>query len=356
MTEDDESPESVTFLDKASEEQLDQISLKWNVRAPLHQVAFYPDTDAPQYFAYGGEQVPLSVWSLPKTLEACRKGEDPAQQETGEDETSAEIVSGKKRRPASSNASKQRDLLFGEIWRAKNLPNDALSLPRHPLIRSIAFVPSSDETESGTLMASVVVGTKDGVIRVYEPGKKNARHVHEWQIATKNQGAIRVLTPSLKDNLLFVGDSARNLYAVDFKAGRVLFQYKGMSMHLTQISQARFPVCWFSPCRRKRSGKPSFSAPPLIASFASLILALPTPMASAAVAIHSARTLRVSRTLLRWLPRRPPSRFIASLQRRRRTKKTCGPTWRSSASRLTMMRVTRTRTKRSAPSAAVRRP
>lgn len=180
--------------------------------------------------------MPLSIWSINKTFENIVGDKATDASKDVEEHKDVDVAAGKKRR-ASSQSSKQRELLFGEVWRAKNLPNDALSLPRHPLIRSIIFLPSSDGltsshegTGSGTdeLKAAVAVGTKDGLVRVYEPANKKPKHVHEWHVVPKNQGAIRVLKLSTKDKILFAGDSARNLFAIDIKTGRILFQYKGM--------------------------------------------------------------------------------------------------------------------------------
>ncbi|WFC96954.1 hypothetical protein MBRA1_003620 [Malassezia brasiliensis] len=222
------------------QEELDNLAIKWTVPSPLHQVTFYPDTNKPRYFAYGGEQVPLSLWSLRKALERDPAQEVAASKPAEEEEQDAQAATGKKRR-ASSQAGKQRDLLPGELWRAKNLPNDALSLARHPLIRSVVFLPretssgneEAAEDELAALDAAVAVGTKEGMVRVYEPSKKKPKHVHEWQIAAKNQGALRVLKLARSDAILFAGDAARNLYAVDVKTGRVLFQYKGAFVELT---------------------------------------------------------------------------------------------------------------------------
>lgn len=95
------------------------------------------------------------------------------------------------------------------------------------LPRNSASEAEASEDELSALDAAVAVGTKDGLVRVYEPSKKKPKHVHEWQVAPKNQGALRVLKLARSDSILFAGDSARNLYAIDAKTGRLLFQYKG---------------------------------------------------------------------------------------------------------------------------------
>lgn len=83
--------------------------------------------------------------------------------------------------------------------------------------------------------ATIAVGTKDGIIRLYEPAKNKNRHVGEWQVVPKNQGSIRVMSYCAKEqyvhklttSMIFVGDTTRTLYAVDSRSGRVLFHYKG---------------------------------------------------------------------------------------------------------------------------------
>lgn len=111
-----------------------------------------------------------------------------------------------------------------------------MSLPRYPLIRAVAFLPGSNRAESDENTPAddikclgktrVAVGTKDGLVRVYEPGSGSQKHTHEWAIAPKDQGAIRTMALSAEEKILFVGTATRNLYAVDAESGRVLFQYK----------------------------------------------------------------------------------------------------------------------------------
>lgn len=205
----------------------------WTIPSPLHHVAFYPDDTSvrPTHFASGGEQVLLSIWHVDQVIENARAA--PASTQEGGD-ASVEHA-GKKRNALKS--SKARELLPGEVWRAKNLPNDHLSLARPPMIRYIAFLPRKSECEDAAVpKVLVVVGTKDGKLRVYDPSAK-VKHTHEWQVVPKNQGSIRVLhaTPS-EDGAIFVGDTSRHLHMVDSRTGRTLFQYKDITGTVSDLT------------------------------------------------------------------------------------------------------------------------
>ena len=126
----------------------------------------------------------------------------------------------------------------------KQLPNDNLSLPRPPLIRSIVFLGAdkvSGDASSPTSIGKtkIAVGTKEGVVRVYEPGSGSGKHVDEWQVLDKKQGSIRVMETCKKkkcvtvgyhtdDSILLVGTDTRTLCVVDASTGKTLFQYKGV--------------------------------------------------------------------------------------------------------------------------------
>lgn len=173
--------------------------------------------------------MPLSVWSLAKALEAAQRPMKPSASEEP-----ATVRPGSKR-PAATKSSKSRDLLPGELWRAKNLPNDHLSLPRPPLIRTLAFAPAPEAATDDELKGMrVYVGTKDGFIRVYEPAQK-PRPMHEWQIGAKPQGSLRVLHVCASEQALLVGDTSRHLSMVDIHSGRVLFQYKDITGTISDI-------------------------------------------------------------------------------------------------------------------------
>lgn len=106
-----------TAFKRASDELVQEASKTWDLPSPLHKLAFYPaESPAPTHFAYGGEQIPLSLWSITQLLVGKREGNAG----TNENETQSESnQSGKRKKASQSN--KNRALLFGEVWRAKNV-------------------------------------------------------------------------------------------------------------------------------------------------------------------------------------------------------------------------------------------
>lgn len=125
------------------------------------------------------------------------------------------------------------------------LPNDALSLPQHPNIRSILFLSDTEERnvdqenaadmdiDAISFKTTIAVGTKEGIIRLYEPGKNKNRHIAEWPVVPKSQGSIRTMTYCSQEKIVLVGDTTHTLYAVERVTGRVLYQYKDINGSIT---------------------------------------------------------------------------------------------------------------------------
>ncbi|TFK29892.1 hypothetical protein FA15DRAFT_752036 [Coprinopsis marcescibilis] len=158
-------------------------------------------------FAYGGEEVALSVWDTEKAFSATS---------TPEDNTSA-----KKR--------KRSDALFpGEIWRAKNPPNDSLSLRQPIRITSIDFVPSSGSP------CHIIAGTQAGDIQRYDT-RSGRRPIGDWKGIAKT-GGIRTLQSGCNKNELFVTDNGSNFYSLDLRNGSILYGYHGIAASITSIA------------------------------------------------------------------------------------------------------------------------
>ncbi|WFD41392.1 hypothetical protein MPSI1_000019 [Malassezia psittaci] len=232
---------------KLTKEDLEKISIEWSVTGPLHQVVFYPDTGKPRLFAYGGEHVALSIWDYDKTLEQHSLENRPKNHDSARDSNREENhATGQKRRSPSKKAGS--NLLMGEVWRAKSLPNTALSLPQYPLIRSITFFPlkntsaQKNEGSHNLFDAAVAVGTKDGLVRVYHPTGSSSKHISQWQVVPKKQGAIRVLQYSQELDMFFVGDTSKNLYAVDAKTGHLSYQYKDITGSISSLLLLRLEL------------------------------------------------------------------------------------------------------------------
>ncbi|KAJ7046730.1 hypothetical protein C8F04DRAFT_986828 [Mycena alexandri] len=152
-------------------------------------------------FAYGGDEVELSVWDTEKAF-ASSSSTEP------------------------SGTKRKRDALFpGELWRAKNLPNDGLGLRQPVRITSLTYL----STPTGLL-----TGTALGDVRRYDT--RNARRpVSNWKGIGK-MGGIKLVEKGLADHEAFVSDHGSNLFALDLRNGRVVYSYKGLAGAVTSMA------------------------------------------------------------------------------------------------------------------------
>ncbi|KAA1469473.1 hypothetical protein DENSPDRAFT_878950 [Dentipellis sp. KUC8613] len=157
-------------------------------------------------FAYGGDEVELSVWDTEKAFMAKRT------------EPTSEV---KKRKRA-------QDLLPGEVWRAKNVANDTLNL-RQPVNNTCLTYLSSSGSRS-----RIAVGTQLGNVRQYDT-RAARRPVVDWKNVAK-VGGVRAIEKGFHEHELFVADQGCNLHALDLRNGRVAYGYKGLSGAITSIA------------------------------------------------------------------------------------------------------------------------
>lgn len=274
---------------------------------PLQSCIFYPSAD-PRCLLYGGEEIPLSMWDLEAVisgrLSESASNEEQSQETStsnAEQESSNGHAEGgnakmRKRKRQAEARAKAKELLPGEIWRAKNvskcppwlslrfscvyadtillicrhlqLPNDALSLPQRPNVTCIAVVGAentatgSDEEATSDAQQRlpsklvVAVGTRDGLLRIFEPGSSVRKHVKEFRVVAQGQGSLKLLsgrhaTPCISPNggseaasgELVAADSAGKLYAVDWRGGRVRYQWKGEFTELMVFSHLIIAGC-----------------------------------------------------------------------------------------------------------------
>ncbi|KAH9079632.1 hypothetical protein EDB83DRAFT_2343733 [Lactarius deliciosus] len=175
-------------------------------------------------FSYGGDEVELSIWDL----EAAFAPKQPAPQPEGT----------KKRKRGN-------DLLPGELWRAKNVANDSLSLrqPVHNTCLSYLSTPQQ-----------LVAGTQRGDVRRYDT-RAARKPVAEWKQVCKGNGIGAIakghdeqcgtssaLPPFLSNacddppSEVFVSDQTSSLFAVDARNGRVIYGYKGIAGAITSMA------------------------------------------------------------------------------------------------------------------------
>ncbi|CCL99152.1 uncharacterized protein FIBRA_01167 [Fibroporia radiculosa] len=174
-------------------------------------------------FAYGGDEVELSVWNTEAAF--AKRPEDKLSNET------------KKRKRGDQ-------LLPGEIWRAKNVPHDGLSLRQPVKNTSLAYLQPAGSTSHCHILA----GTQQGNVRRYDT-RAARRPVADWKGIAKI-GGISTIEKGHDEHEAFVADHGCNLFALDLRNGRVSYGYRGlagsvMSMapspsFLASVSQDRF--------------------------------------------------------------------------------------------------------------------
>jgi len=162
-------------------------------------------------FAYAGDEVELSIWNTEKTF--------------SKESTEAASIS-----DSSKKRKRNDELLPGEIWRAKNLPNDHLNLRQPVRNTSLAYIQPSTSASQHHLL----VGTQFGDIRRYDT-RAARRPVANWKGIGK-VGAISVIEKGCSEHEAFAADSGSNLYALDLRNGKVAYTYKGISGAITSFA------------------------------------------------------------------------------------------------------------------------
>jgi ribosome biogenesis protein NSA1 len=105
-------------------------------------------------FAYGGDEVEVSLWDAEHAFSADTST-------NGEKKAEPRAKEGKKRKRGD-------DLLPGEVWRAKNVANDELSLRVPVRNTSLAFLTPGGDTKNTDNGAHILAGTHIGAVRRYD--------------------------------------------------------------------------------------------------------------------------------------------------------------------------------------------
>ncbi|OWT41313.1 hypothetical protein C362_00779 [Cryptococcus neoformans Bt1] len=171
-----------------------------SVPSPLACLASTPL--APNQFALGGKEVDVSIWDVERTFSSASD--------------SPMIDAGKRKKNA---------LEPGQIWQAKNMPNNYLKL-RPPVYHlALSWLNSPD---------SLVSGTKMGTVRRFDTRQR--KPVADWKVA--REGGVACLMPG-EENELFFSDRSNYLGALDLRTGKVLYSYSSLTAtphHLLPIS------------------------------------------------------------------------------------------------------------------------
>ncbi|KZV72890.1 hypothetical protein PENSPDRAFT_575348 [Peniophora sp. CONT] len=153
-------------------------------------------------FAYAGDEVELSLWDTERAF-AARTTKPVAN--TGE---------GKKKR------KRDEELLPGETWRARNVPNDSLSLRQPVRNTTLAFLNGRD--------GFLAVGTAFGDVRRYDV-RAQKRPVANWQGIGKAGGIAAVASAREGEHEVYVSDNGSSVFALDARTGKILCGYPGIS-------------------------------------------------------------------------------------------------------------------------------
>ncbi|KAH9996894.1 hypothetical protein BJV77DRAFT_1059276 [Russula vinacea] len=166
-------------------------------------------------FSYGGDEVELSVWDLETAFA-------PKQQVPSPPSPQLESSSSKKRKRGS-------ELLPGELWRAKNVANDSLSL-RQPVHNTCL-------TYISTTSQQLLAGTQRGDVRRYDT-RVARKPVAEWKqiVPTGGNSGIGGVEKGFHEHEVFVSDQTTNLFAVDMRKGRVIYGYKSIAGAITSMA------------------------------------------------------------------------------------------------------------------------
>ncbi|KAH8833797.1 hypothetical protein DL96DRAFT_1490851 [Flagelloscypha sp. PMI_526] len=160
---------------------------------PIRLTDWKLSTDG-QFFICGGDEVSPSVWSVEDVLAS----QGPS-------------TTGKRKR--------KDDLEAGEVWRAKNVPNDSLGLRQPIRINSLDFVSPSVSNRH-----NIVVGTQLGDVRRYDT-RTSKKEVSRWQNVCAN--GVKLVKTGVAENQLFVADATNGLSSIDMRTGRVMYTYRG---------------------------------------------------------------------------------------------------------------------------------
>ncbi|OCF41463.1 hypothetical protein I317_04764 [Kwoniella heveanensis CBS 569] len=161
-----------------------------SVSSPLQCLA--SSSLAPTSFALGGKEVDVSVWDVERTFGGVN---DEVAKTWGD--------SGKR---------KKNVLEAGQIWQAKNVPQNNLSLrqPIHHLCLTYL-------NESPHLIVS---GTKAGTVRRFDTRQR--KPLSDWKVA--REGGVGAVAPGVEHELFF-SDRSNLLGSLDLRTGKVLYTY-----------------------------------------------------------------------------------------------------------------------------------
>ncbi len=131
---------------------------------------------------------------------------------------------------------RERDILFydvntqQEVWKAKNVPHDKLSLRVPVWITALSFLRPDSDTTSGSHIAA---GTGHKHIRLYDTSAGRQPHA---TIDIGDQFRVTALHRGSDEFSLYVGDTAGGLYMWDLRTQRRVHTLKGITGSVRSIA------------------------------------------------------------------------------------------------------------------------
>ncbi|KAK0450809.1 hypothetical protein EV421DRAFT_1775329 [Armillaria borealis] len=123
--------------------------------------------------------------------------------------------------------NRKTDLFPGEIWRAKNVSNDSLSLRQPIRVTALSYLSTGSPHH-------LLAGTQLGHLRRYDT-RAARRPVADWTGIVK-VGGVQTVEKGFSDHEAFVSDSENSMFSIDLRTGRVLYGYHGISGTVTSIT------------------------------------------------------------------------------------------------------------------------
>ncbi|KAK6903060.1 hypothetical protein I203_108321 [Kwoniella mangroviensis CBS 8507] len=153
---------------------------------------------SPNTFVTAGKEVDVSIWDIERTFGSSGMEEDGP---------SKEWDSGKRKKNVYE---------VGQIWQAKNVPQNNLSL-RQPINHlSLTYLDDSPYL--------LVSGTKAGTIRRYDTRQR--KPLSDWKVA--REGGIGCVASGVEHELFF-SDQSNLLSSLDLRTGKPLYTYSQMA-------------------------------------------------------------------------------------------------------------------------------
>ncbi|ORX40011.1 hypothetical protein BD324DRAFT_648625 [Kockovaella imperatae] len=167
-----------------------------------HVLALASPRPSSNTFALAGKEIDVSIRDVERTFASSSRSQN------GE---------------GGSSKKRKTELVEGEIWRAKNMPNNSLQLrpPVHHLCLAYLPLPSGSESGDSTHLVS---GTKAGTLRRYDTRQR--KPVSEHKLA--REGGIGAIAP-VNEHEVFFADRGNFVGCADLRTGKLMYSYPGLT-------------------------------------------------------------------------------------------------------------------------------